>query len=95
MSFFTQIIFPPKPKLVPSPPSSFEFDCWVIGSGDTKVLWVKCPECNYAYELMNIQNETALKKNLREFEPHYYRKIVNGCPNIDKHLGELCLISNK
>lgn len=87
---FKQIIFPPKPKVAALPiQNSYGFDWWIIGSID-KVLWAKCPKCYFTYEIMNVYNEALTRKNLREFEPFYFRKIIRECPNACTHPEESC-----
>lgn len=84
---FREIIFPPKPKVTTLPTSNpYEFNSWIIGpTADTKVLWAQCPVCLYTYEVMNAYNEARLRRNMREYEPFYFRKIVRECPNASKH----------
>jgi len=95
MTYFTQIIFAPKPKPAPKKVptfarSEYEFDAWVVGLGEKKVLYAKCPICHFTYEVMNVPNEQVMRKNLVEFEPFYFRKFIRECPNGATHLEQSC-----
>jgi len=95
MNYFRQIVFPSKVKPLPKKieavvKSSYEFDAWVVGLGEKKVLYAKCPICNFTYEVMNVPDEHVMKKNLREYEPFYYRKIIRECPQGATHLEQSC-----
>lgn len=83
----TQIIFPsiPKPKIVP-PINNYDFDFWIVGFGECKQLMVKCPICCFTYPFQNVYDEALTKKNLREYEPHYYNTVVRNCPQKANHV---------
>ncbi len=94
-SYFKEIIFAPKPKPVAKNVPTFErsvyeFDAWVVGLGENKVLYAKCPICNFTYEVENVPNEQLMRKNLQEYEPFYFRKFIRECPNGATHLEQSC-----
>ena len=90
IEYFEQIIFLPKPKekreYIPSIKATlYTFDHWIVG-GEKKKLWVKCPICNHAFELNDVENEQMTKHNLKEYDVFNYRKAIRKCPNKKNHI---------
>ena len=97
MSYFTQIIFPPKPKeeLVrmdtdaESLGTLLDLRYWFEYTAEFKQFMVRCPTCGFVYCYSRLTNhassheiEAAIKEN-----PKYFTAEWDGnCPKVKDHI---------
>ncbi len=99
MGPFRQIIFPPLPKVeVVSAPTVERkyrsdgnaaklFDSWIVGTPGNFILYVKCPTCDFTYELETALEYADIQRSLDEYSIFYFKKIVTECPHRKEHRG--------